>query len=709
MFRNMGLTKKLAGFFLAFGVIPMVLIGVIAYQAMSHIEEGEAIRFQNMAENIADKIDRNLFERYGDVQAFGLNRALLNRAAWYKVGEDANEIVRAMNQYVDMYDIYSLTILVDLKGKVIAVNSRGPDVKAINSASLYQKNYRNAPWFQALAAKQFTTHMPFTAPGNDVSTGTFIEDVSIDGDVKTAYPGDSGLTLGFSAPVYDNGRVVAYWSNRTKFSLVERIFQEAYIGLEKGGYATGELTLLDNKGRVLVDYDPGRTGTKEIVHDFNVLLRLNLAEKGVVAAQEAIAGKTGYSTALHARKQILQESGYTHLKGALGYPGMNWAVLARVSRREAAAEIISIQHKMLFTVGISLVAILGLGTFIGRRFATPIVQMVEVANQIASGDLSQTITHQSQDEIGTLAQALNNMSTNLRQMLQAITDNASQLNAAASELSSVSDQMSSNTSTMNDKANGTATAAKEMSANMISVATATEQSTANTNMVATATEEMTATVGEIAQHTERARQVTAEAVHTVTNTSGRVDELGTAAREISKVTDVIMEIAEQTKLLALNATIEAARAGEAGKGFAVVANEVKELAQQTNTATEDIRLKVEAMQQSTEGTMGDIAQISTVINDVNDLVANIATAVEEQAVTTKDIAGNIAQAATGLQDMTQTVTQATTVSQGMAEEMATVSATSTEMDLATAQLTNQAAELAQMGEALQEMVSRFTL
>ena len=33
-------------------------------------------KLQGVAENIADKIDRSLFERYGDVQGFGFNHAI---------------------------------------------------------------------------------------------------------------------------------------------------------------------------------------------------------------------------------------------------------------------------------------------------------------------------------------------------------------------------------------------------------------------------------------------------------------------------------------------------------------------------------------------------------------------------------------------------------------------------------------------------------
>jgi hypothetical protein len=204
----------------------------------------------------------------------------------------------------------------------IAINTKDHNGQEINSSALYQKHYRQAPWFKAVAAGTLTTKMPFTAPGNDVSSGTFIEDIYVDEDVKLAYAGDDGLTLGFSSPVYENGQVVAYWTNRAKSSLVESIIATAYAELKDAGYLETKLTLLDSVGRVIVDYDPERTGKIEIVHDFDVLMQLNLADKGVSAAQEAVARKVGYGWAQHAHKKIEQAAGYTHLKGAMGYPGM---------------------------------------------------------------------------------------------------------------------------------------------------------------------------------------------------------------------------------------------------------------------------------------------------------------------------------------------------------------------------------------------------
>jgi methyl-accepting chemotaxis protein len=373
---------------------------------------------------------------------------------------------------------------------------------------------------------------------------------------------------------------------------------------------------------------------------------------------------------------------------------------------------------LLLGIGIVLSALIAF--LVTRAMTTPLRRVTAVAQHMSQGDFSRTIDLVQKDEVGALAaafraltdyvkgiaqaataistgdltvqveaksehdllsQSFQRMASNLRQVVQELSEHATVLNQAVNDLSAASAQVSSNSGELSSKITTTATGGKEVSENI--------------SVVATSTEEMTATIGEIAQNTEKARQTTAQAMHSVTAATSQVEELNTTAAAISQVTNTIMEIADQTKLLALNATIEAARAGEAGKGFAVVANEVKELAQQTNSATEDIRQRIEAIQQSTTKAVHEIAQINTVVTEVNESVSSIASAVEEQAVTTKDMA--------------QTVSRVAQVSHDIAQDMDSVSGVSTQMQATSTQLQQQAEALAQMGQALQEMVGKFTL
>ena len=187
VFNNFGITAKLVCLCVVFGIIPMTAIGFIGFDAANHMEENVGKKFEIVAKNIADKIDRNLFERYGDVQAFAQNRENQNRIQWGNPLH-MNDITTAMNGYVATYGIYYLTIMVDTEGTPLAVNSKDADGNPIASEHLMNKSYKNTSWFKAVSAGNFTTKMAFTAPGNDISTGTFIEDVHVDKDVKSVYP-----------------------------------------------------------------------------------------------------------------------------------------------------------------------------------------------------------------------------------------------------------------------------------------------------------------------------------------------------------------------------------------------------------------------------------------------------------------------------------------------------------------------------------------
>jgi hypothetical protein len=385
-FFSWGIAAKLVTLFLIFGAMPMTAVGLIAFGAADDMKEKIGSRFMSEATGLADKIDRNLFERYGDVQAFGFNDAITRTSQWYDPSE-YNVVSQVMNKYVKASGIYDLSLLVDPVGKLIAVNFQDAQGEPINVAWLFEKNFKEEAWFQALEAGKFSTKMPFTAPGNDISSGTFIEDVHVDSDVKQVL-GNDGLVMGFSSPVYDeNGRVVAYWSNRTSFKVVEQMFKDTYANLKELGFPGAELTLLDAEGRVLLDYDPSTTGTTDVVRNFEVLLKLNLVKKGVKVAQAAVKGESGFSTALHARKQINQIAGYTHLKGALGFPGMNWSVLVRVPEVEATAEATAVQNKVLMTGLVCLALLIPLGWWVGRKGAGSLVAISSVAQRAADGDL----------------------------------------------------------------------------------------------------------------------------------------------------------------------------------------------------------------------------------------------------------------------------------------------------------------------------------
>ncbi|QDU77444.1 Methyl-accepting chemotaxis protein PctC [Bremerella volcania] len=702
---QMKMTGKLITACLVFGILPLLAVGAVMWQSANKAIEVAARDYRTTAENIADTIDRNLFERYGDVQAFGLNEVIQNRDSWYKQGTD-NPIVTAMDKYVDTYDIYYLTMLVDLDGKLIAVNSRDHDGVAVDTGDLYQKNFSDKSWFQDVLTKNFYEDE------TGACSGTVVEHLYVDDKVKKCY-GNEGYALGFSAPVYDaDGNVIAVWKNVAKFSLVEEIIWDAYSKLKQRGLATAEITLLDDRGNVIVDCDPVSRGTEEIVRDTNVIGKLNLAEKQVSAAQSVVAGESGFTTdSYHARKGITQAAGYTPLRGALGFPGMKWNVLVRVDSAEAFAEAYRPLYAWGITTAIASVVIGFMAFLIARTFTKPLHNTIAMLQDVAEGDgdLTKRLDESRNDEIGEVAHWFNVFISQIQSMVAEIASNSNILSEGSARLVTTATQLSSGAESSKHRSANVSSAAEEMSINMKNMASSTTQMSGGISSVVTAIDEMTTTISEIAKHAETSAGVADKATRIAEDSNNKICHLGTAADEIGRVIEVIEDIAEQTNLLALNATIEAARAGEAGKGFAVVATEVKELAKQTSTATDDIRKRIEHIQSSTQDAVSSISEISEVVSSVNELARTIASAVEEQSITTKQISQDISETASAAEVVARGVDESATASGEITQNICEVDRVLSETVQGASLSQQSGEELARLAESLRSVVSRFKI
>ena len=371
------LNKKLILCFVCFGMTPVLILGWITLEATRKLIDDTGKSYETIAAGVTDRIDRNLFERYGDVQAFGANTAVEDRAAWYKVGAKDNRIAAAINTYVKLYGCYRLSLLVDLKGRLIAVNDCDADGKPLATTALYQRDYSQASWFKATLAGEFLK--------SSTLDGTHVEDLRIDDEVRTVC-GTDGLVLGFSAPVRNaQGEVVAIWNNRADFSLVEEIVASTYRELKAMGLGSAELTLIDRAGRVLVDYDPKRdSGNEAVRRDLKVLLSLNLAEKGVAAAAALVAGRSGSGRAFHVRKEIWQTAGYRLSSGALGFPGLKWGMIVRVDEKESLAGPNAIRRKVYVVAGASLFLLCGVAWWMGRAISRPLTASIRVLEQMGA-------------------------------------------------------------------------------------------------------------------------------------------------------------------------------------------------------------------------------------------------------------------------------------------------------------------------------------
>jgi methyl-accepting chemotaxis protein len=300
-------------------------------------------------------------------------------------------------------------------------------------------------------------------------------------------------------------------------------------------------------------------------------------------------------------------------------------------------------------MGLGVAAAFGIAKLITR----PLTSCMNALERVRSGDLTARTGVHGRDEVGRMAQALDESTESIAALVRQVATNAQRLNAASQDLSGVSARLSSSADRTSHQAGTVSAAADEVSSNVATVAAGAE--------------EMGSSISEISSNASAAAKVSAGAASNAERTNEIVARLGQSSIEISSVVKLITSIAEQTNLLALNATIEAARAGAAGKGFAVVAAEVKDLAQATAKATDDISQRIAGIQGETEEAVDAITQITSVTARINDYASTIATAVEEQAATSNEMARNVSLAASGansiaasVSDVAQAATEAAT-------------------------------------------------
>lgn len=252
------------------------LVGAIR----SKMNEIIAVRTADIAFDVIDKIDRNLFERNCDVQAWATFDKVIEYTQTKEQALHA-QTTALLKKLVDIYEVYYDVFITDVSGTLICAGVHQEWVGVDMSAKT---------WFQ-----------------ETLRTGAqVVNDMHYSDMIK-------GNTVGYNCPIRSqSGKVLGVLSTRFNWDFIFDIIDRAKVSTK------GEILVVNQSGIVIGSKNRGDILSRNI--------------SALPAVKRAISGEPyGYSIEKDASGSLVI-TGYAHTRGYNAYKGKNWSaiVLERV-------------------------------------------------------------------------------------------------------------------------------------------------------------------------------------------------------------------------------------------------------------------------------------------------------------------------------------------------------------------------------------------
>ena len=443
---------------------------------------------------------------------------------------------------------------------------------------------------------------------------------------------------------------------------------------------TGGIFLVDTRTDTIIGHrDRSITGRK--LSEFS-------GDMYAYAAQKIKSGAMGLS---------LYEEGSLYIQVA-AIPNSDWMAVSYVSTGEVLSSLRTLTGIIAsVSLAVVLIAVLLIILLVRRIIGKPVAELNEVAARIADGELDQTISYSSNDELGELAGNFSRTVVRLREYIDYIDEISEKLQEISQgdlsvslsheytgEFSKIKESMEQIAKFLNNTIGQIDASAKDMADGAKYVAEGAQnlslgssQQTDAVNMLSDRINEVSDGIQKTAMGAQKAKEISGAVSDSILGCNEKMQQMSAAiekisgkSKEIHSIIKTIEDIAFQTNILALNAAVEAARAGTAGKGFAVVADEVRSLASRSAEAakstTELIAQTVEAVEEGTSVAEVTAASMLAVVDkekEVNNLIVKIAEYSGKQAEAAEEVINGIGQISQVVQSNLSTVEKSASASE----------------------------------------------
>jgi methyl-accepting chemotaxis protein len=662
-------TKMILVTTVIFAVSFLVLNVLVTWQLMKKTEENVGSQAMGIVRQLNSSVVYFL-EQYGksleqltfsdDLKNFG-DVILAEGIESEAFKEPHEEIHEAFNNYISLYDDTSS----------IYFASTNKYLKIIPYVSLPDDfDPTSRGWYQA--AMEDTTKVVWSQPYIDAATNNFV--------------------ITASKAVIVNGKVVGVLGVDINLSKLTKRISNTDIGYK--GYPF----IFSNEGLAIVH--PTEQGQDMKQYNFVKEMYENNQPSGEIRYK------------------------YDGQKKILVYDTVSttgWKVGAAYNVDNLMTVAFQVQAIIWVIAGLTLVGVIVIIFYASSRMVKPIVQLKEVMGKVAEGDLTVHANIQSKDEIGELAEQLNETIVGVRNMISVVNESVTNVRESAESLSAVSEETSASSQEMASAVNEIAQGASRSAAD---AENANQQSIHLSEQIneihnkAGLMSEIAEKADEVNEHGKTQVQQLKDSFEVTNQFLQSMEtvilDLGEKVKTIETVMETITDISSQTNLLALNASIEAARAGEHGKGFAVVAEEVRKLAEQSVKATDQVKATIVDIQNGSKRAVEEMLKTKETFSQQSEVVVQTNNTFTQISDLMNEMKDSIMAVYNEIQNVTMSKDEVVNVIQGMAavaEETAAaceqVSASTEEQLRAILSVTESAERLTHLSQELQIAVNRF--
>ncbi len=202
---------------------------------------------------------------------------------------------------------------------------------------------------------------------------------------------------------------------------------------------------------------------------------------------------------------------------------------------ESKTLIMQIKPLIFLLASIALCVVLAVK--VRKSIVLPLLESVELAKRISDGDITGGVTVITDDEVGKLGLALNNMSKNLRELIGQAKDGADQVADGTMNLTGQTVALKSNTEGVGVSITETAAAVESLGKTTIRIQT-------RANKLAESSEAVSSSIEEMGVSIKQAEGVAIKMAKSVDDASASIEETAISILEVTGSADEIAKLAD---------------------------------------------------------------------------------------------------------------------------------------------------------------------